>query len=72
VLAFKNLLAIAAETEYTFPQAEGMKEFLANPEAFASAGPASSDAPAAVEEVKKESSSSSDGGGGAGMFDEDY
>lgn len=72
VLAFKNLLAIAAETEYTFPQAEGMKEFLANPEAFACAGPASSDAPAAVEEVKKESSSSSDGGGGAGMFDEDY
>lgn len=73
VLAFKNLLAIAAETDYTFPQAEEMKAFLANPEAFASAGPAApSDGPAAPVEVKKDSSSSDDGGGGAGMFDEDY
>lgn len=34
VLAFKNLLAISAETEYTFPEAAAMKEFLANPEAL--------------------------------------
>merc|ERR1712166_328338 len=74
LLAFKNLLAIAAETEYTFPEAAAMKEFLANPEAFASAAPAAggSAAPAAaVVEAKK--SSSDDGGGGGAMFaDEDY
>merc|ERR1712028_299161 len=73
VLAFKNLLAIAAETDYTFPQAEEMKAFLANPEAFASAGPAAGgDAPAAaaaVVEAKK--SSSDDGGGGGAMFEEE-
>jgi large subunit ribosomal protein LP0 len=73
LLAFKNLLAISAETSYTFKEAEQMKEFLANPEAFASAaGPADSGAAAVVEEVKKESSSSDDGGGGAMMFEEDY
>merc|ERR1711865_947146 len=57
---------IAAETEYTFPEAAAMKEFLANPEAFASAAPA-----AGGVEAKK--SSSDDGGGGGAMFaDEDY
>merc|ERR1711894_683736 len=38
---FKNLLAIAAETEYTFKQAEMTKAYLADPTAFASAAPAS-------------------------------
>jgi len=72
LLAFKNLLAIAAETEYTFPQAESMKEFLANPEAFASAAPAADTADAApAAEAKKKSSSSDDGGGGGAMFDEE-
>jgi len=65
VLAFKNLLAIAAETDYTFPQAEEMKAFLANPEAFASAGPAAGgDAPAAAAAVVEAKKSSSDDGGG--------
>jgi len=74
LLAFKNLLAIAAETEYTFPEAAAMKEFLANPEAFASAAPAAggSAAPAAAA-VEAKKSSSDDGGGGGAMFaDEDY
>merc|ERR1711998_575871 len=74
LLAFKNLLAIAAETDYTFPQAEAMKEYLANPEAFAAAAPAAADDILfnEKEEVKKEESSSDDGGGGMACFDEDY
>jgi len=72
LLGFANLLAVAVETEYTFPQAEELKAFIANPEAFATAAApadAPADAPAAA--AKKESSSEDDVGG-AGMFDEDY
>lgn len=73
LLGFANLLAIAVETEYTFPEAEALKAYIADPSAFASAAPAaasSGDAPAAAP-AKKESSSE-DVGGGGGMFDEDY
>jgi large subunit ribosomal protein LP0 len=73
LLGFANLLAVAVQTEYTFKEAEQIKEFIANPEAFASAAApaaASADAPAAAPAAK--SSSSSDDGGGAAMFDEDY
>jgi len=42
--AYKNLLAIALETEYSFPQADQFKELAANPGA---AGPSSGGAPAA-------------------------
>lgn len=54
--AFKNIQAVAAATEITFPEVEKLKEYLANPEAFAVAAPAASAAaateaaPAAVEE----------------------
>lgn len=73
LLGFANLLAIAVQTDYTFKEAESIKEFIANPEAFAvAAAPAdtgaTADAPAA-EPVKE---SSSEDVGGAGMFDEDY
>merc|ERR1719370_612777 len=34
--AFRNLLAVAVETDYTFKEAEQIKEMLANPEKFAS------------------------------------
>jgi len=37
VNAYKNLLAVALETEYSFEGAEKIKEYLANPEAFAAA-----------------------------------
>jgi large subunit ribosomal protein LP0 len=73
LLGFANLLAVAVQTEYTFKEAEQIKEFIANPEAFASsAAPAaaSADAPAAAPAAAP--SSSSDDGGGAAMFDEDY
>jgi len=74
LLGFANLLAIAVETEYTFKEAEPIKEFIANPEAFASAAPAaasSADAAAPAAEAKKESSSD-DAGGAGGMFEDDY
>jgi len=74
LLGFANLLAIAVETEYTFKEAEPIKEFIANPEAFASAAPAAAstaDAAAPAAEAKKESSSDDDGGA-AGMFEDDY
>jgi len=74
LLGFANLLAIAVETDYTFKEAEAIKEFIANPEAFASAAPAaasSADAAAPAAEAKKESSSD-DAGGAGGMFEDDY
>merc|ERR1711937_978303 len=73
--AFRNLLAIAVETDYTFKEAEQIKDMIANPEAFASAAPAaaasSADAAAPAAEAKKESSSD-DAGGAGGMFEDDY
>lgn len=57
----KKLLAIAAATEITFPAAEQMKAYLADPSAFASAAPVveakKDDAPAAAEESEDASDS---------------
>lgn len=59
VNGYKNVLAIAVETEYTFPLAEKVKAFLADPSAFAvaaapaaggSAAPAAAAAPEPEEE----------------------
>merc|ERR1711998_364887 len=65
LLAFKNLLAVAAMTDYTFPEAQPLKDFLANPEAFAAAAAPAADAP-------KEESSEEDDGAAMGMFGDDY
>jgi len=51
VNAYKNLLAISIATDYSFEGSEKVKEYLANPEAFASAAPA---AAAATSEAPKE------------------
>jgi large subunit ribosomal protein LP0 len=40
VNGYKNVLAIAVETDYTFPLAEKVKAYLADPSAFAVAAPA--------------------------------
>ncbi|POY72193.1 hypothetical protein BMF94_4769 [Rhodotorula taiwanensis] len=40
VNSYKNLLAVALETEYSFPEAEALKDRLANPDAYAAAAPA--------------------------------
>lgn len=69
---FKNLLAIAVETEYTFKQAEQTKAYLADPSAFAAAAPAASETAAAApaaEEKKEEESEESDDDMGFGLFD---
>ncbi|TKR81979.1 hypothetical protein L596_015768 [Steinernema carpocapsae] len=70
--AFKNLMAVAAETDVTFKEAEQVKEYLADPSKFAAAAPAAA-APAAAAAApaaapaKEESESDSDIG--LGLFD---
>jgi large subunit ribosomal protein LP0 len=65
VNGYKNVLAVAVETDYTFPLADKVKAYLADPSAFASAAPSGGgggggggDAPAAaaapVEEEEEE------------------
>ncbi|XP_015753538.1 PREDICTED: 60S acidic ribosomal protein P0-like [Acropora digitifera] len=73
---FKNVAAVAVETNITFPQVEQLKDYLANPEAFASLAPAASDVAAAAapaeeakEEEKEEEEEESDDDMGFGLFD---
>jgi large subunit ribosomal protein LP0 len=72
VNAYKNVLAISIGTEYSFEGAEKVKEYLANPDAFAAAAPAAA-APAAAKEEKKEEKveekEESDDDMGFGLFD---
>jgi len=78
VNGFKRLLAVAAETDYTFKQAERTKEFLKDPSKFAVAAAAPAPQPAAAKaapaaaakvEAKKEESEASDEDMGFGLFD---
>ncbi|KAL8280008.1 hypothetical protein RQP46_007589 [Phenoliferia psychrophenolica] len=70
VNSYKNVLAVAIETELTFPAVEELKERIANPEKFAAAAPvAAAAAPveakaAAAEEPDEEDGSGSEGGFG--------
>lgn len=68
---YKKVLAIAVETDYSFPLADKVKAFLADPSAFAL--PVVEAAPVAVKaevkEVKKEESEESDDDMGFGLFD---
>jgi len=78
LLAFTNLLAVAADTEFTFKEAEEIKAYLADPSAFASAAPVSGttgttgSAPAAA--AKEESEEEEEITAGPGLFDagDDY
>ncbi|CAA7398062.1 unnamed protein product [Spirodela intermedia] len=73
--AYKNVLAVAVATEYSFPQAEKVKEYLKDPSKFAvAAAPVAADtgaAPAAVavEEKKEEPAEESDDDMGFSLFD---
>lgn len=74
--AYKNVLAVAVATEYTFPQAEKVKEFLKDPSKFAVAAAPVADsgataAPAAAkeEEKKEEPAEESDDDMGFSLFD---
>jgi large subunit ribosomal protein LP0 len=69
---YKNVLALAVETDISFPLADKVKEYLADPSAFAAAAPAAaSSAPAASEAApaKEESEEESDDDMGFGLFD---
>lgn len=75
VNSYKNLLAVSIATDYTFEAAQKVKDYLENPEAFASAAPAAAAtgatetaaaAPAKEEEEEKEES---DDDMGFGLFD---
>ncbi|KAL8107584.1 large ribosomal subunit protein uL10-like [Apium graveolens] len=74
--AYKNVLAIALETEYSFPQADKVKEFLADPSKFvaavassATADSGAAPAAAAAEEKKEEPAEESDDDMGFSLFD---
>lgn len=73
VNAYKNVLAIAVETEYTFPLAEKVKAYLADPSAFASAAPAAAAGGAAAEAAapakKEEPSEEEEEDMGFSLFD---
>jgi len=78
--AYKNVLSVAVETEYSFPAAQKIKDYIANPSAFAAAAPAAAPAastaaaPAAKEEKKEEKKEESDDDdmfGGGGLFGDD-
>jgi len=79
VNSFKNLLAVAAESDVTFAQAEKMKEYLKDPSKFAAAvsaaaPAAAAKAPAAAKEApkkaaKEEEEEEGEGDMGFGLFD---
>lgn len=74
VNSYKKVLAVAISTEISWPEIEELKDRIANPDAYASAGPAATteSAPAAEaakeEEEEEEAEDSADEGFG-GMFD---
>ncbi|GMI84900.1 hypothetical protein like AT2G40010 [Hibiscus trionum] len=74
--AYKNVLSVAVATEYSFPQADKVKEYLADPSKFAvaaapvaAAAGAAPAAAAAVEEKKEEPAEESDDDMGFSLFD---
>jgi large subunit ribosomal protein LP0 len=76
VNGYKKVLAVAIETEYGWPEIEGLKDRIANPDAYAAAAPAAAEAAAAggdakepEKEPEKEEEEDSDDGGFGGLFD---
>ncbi|RCI15188.1 hypothetical protein L249_6946 [Ophiocordyceps polyrhachis-furcata BCC 54312] len=73
VNSYKKLLAVAIETEYSWPEIEELKDRIANPDAYASAAPAAASGGAAeakpAAEEKTEESEEEDDGGFGGLFD---
>lgn len=73
--AYKNVLAVAVATEYSFPQADKVKEYLEDPTKFAvavasvAAAADSGSAPAAAVEEKEEPAEESDEDMGFSLFD---
>jgi len=71
VNAYKNLISVAISTDYSFEGADKVKEYLANPEAFAvAAAPAAAeDTPAEAAAPEPEDEEDSDSDMGMGLFD---
>jgi large subunit ribosomal protein LP0 len=73
--AFNNVLAVSLATDYTFPQAQKIKEILADPSKFlaaaATSAPAakSSSAPAAAKAAEPEPEPEEEDVGMGGLFD---
>lgn len=66
---YKNVLAIAVETEYTFPLAEKVKAYLADPSAFAVAAAPAASAAAAAPAKKEEPEEEEEEDMGFSLFD---
>jgi large subunit ribosomal protein LP0 len=75
VNSYKKVLAVAIETDFEWEEIKELKDRIANPDKYASAGPAtgsapSGDAPAAkAEEKEEEKEESEDEDMGFGLFD---
>lgn len=75
VNAYKKVLAVAVETDYSWEAIEELKDRIANPDKYASAAPAAAAAggaaapAAAAEEKKEEPEESEDEDMGFGLFD---
>jgi large subunit ribosomal protein LP0 len=77
VNSYKNVLAVAIETDYSWEGIEELKDRIANPEAYASAAPAAAAAEEAAptadeekkEEAKEEEEDSDEDMFGGGLFD---
>jgi len=52
--SYKRIIAVALETEYSWEAIDELKDRIANPEAYASAGPAAGSGAAAAEDSKPE------------------
>ncbi|KAI9372804.1 ribosomal protein L10-domain-containing protein [Aspergillus egyptiacus] len=70
---YKKVLAVAVETEYSWPEIEELKDRIANPDAYAAAAPVAAAsggaAPAAAEAAPAEEPEESDEDMGFGLFD---
>jgi large subunit ribosomal protein LP0 len=75
VNSYKKVLSVAIETDYEWEEITELKDRIANPDKYASAGPAatgattSDDAPAKAEEKEEEKEESEDEDMGFGLFD---
>ncbi|KAL4967462.1 60S ribosomal protein uL10 [Aspergillus stella-maris] len=74
VNGYKKVLAVAVETDYSWPEIDELKDRIANPDAYASAAPAAAaasggDAPAAAAEAAPAEEDESDEDMGFGLFD---
>ncbi|RDW85018.1 putative 60S acidic ribosomal protein P0 [Coleophoma cylindrospora] len=75
VNSYKNVLAVAISTEFSWPEIDDLKDRIANPDAYASAAPvaaaADSGAAAPAAEEKKDESEAEESGdeGFGGLFD---